>query len=455
MQAVVTPENRSKGQKLGDPLFTPQELTEKAGSLSEYQKQLLALRVAMARNLLDISLSHEVGEIVRGGNPDQTQAKVFRHMMFFMRESEKASRKAAILAAFDAATSSGQGFFEAMGAVDEVVESTLYNYSKDAKGVLLQGSTARILLTFQTFRVMTAFKLGLLFKQSLGKAEPAVKTAARKELIGIFGMSGLLAGVFGMPFASVLFKVLDLALGDDDEPFDAEQEFRKWLEENFGKAGDVAAEGLPSLLGAALSRRIGLGDVFGSGQDMPAQLHGEGAAAWWATQLMGPAYSMVSGWARGYDQMVNEGEIMKGLEAASPKPLKDALKAYGLASDGVKTGLGKRLLDAEEIGADEILMQALGFSPLEVSKARGKQASLSRMGTELSRRRGQLVQDFVKAYFEDGDTSAQMESLLEFNAKMPEFAIGSGDLREGLRAYQKGDLGVDTKRETLLKQRYE
>lgn len=455
-QAVVTPDTRTGDQRLGDPLFTQDELRSRIEGLTPYQQQLLALRVGMARNLLDISLSHEVGEIVRGGDPDQTQSKVFQGLMSFMRVSETASRKAAILGTFEAATANGQDFFSAIESVEEVVESTLYNYSKDAKGVLLQGSTARVLLTFQTFRIMTAYKLGLLFKQSFSGQSPEVKSAARKELVGIFGMSAALSGVMGMPFSAVMFKILDAVLGDEDEPYNSEAEFRQWLEENFGETGAaVAAEGPASLLGAALSRRIGLGDVFGSSSEMPAHLHGDGAAAWWATQLLGPSYSMVAGWAKGYDQMVNEGEVLKGLELASPKPLKDMLKAYSLATDGLKTGMGKRLMTADQIGADEVLMMALGFQPLEVSRIRDKQFDISRLGTMVSRRRGQLVQDFVKAFNEDGDTEDQREAIRKFNSKMPEFGIGPSDLRSGLRSYAKGERGIETRREMLLRRRAE
>lgn len=454
MQAVVTSENRQEGQTLGEPLYGVAELRDRINKLQPDQQRLLALRVAMARNLLDISLTHEVNEIAQGGDPNQLHNRVFKGMMSFMRVSETASRKAAILATFDAATASGKDFFAAMESVDEVVESTLYNYSKEAKGVLLQGSTARVLLTFQTFRIMTAAKMVTLFKQGFAAESVEVKAAARKELIGIFGMSGLLAGTMGMPMAAILFKLIDAVLGDEDEPLDSEQMFKAWLAENFGQTGaDVIAEGPASLLGTALSRRIGLGDVFGSATDMPAHLHGDGAAAWWATQLLGPSYSMISGWARGYDQMVNEGEIMKGLEAASPKPLKDVLKAYGYATDGLKTGTGKRLMTAEEIDANEVLLMALGFQPLEVSRMRDKQYDMQRLGTMLSRRRGQIVQNFVKAYSEGEDTTDAMAALQEFNRKNPEFAIGGGDLRRGLKTWQMGDLGVESRREMLLQRR--
>jgi hypothetical protein len=445
MTATVTPQNREGGRKLGEPLYTPEQLLAKISDMTPYQQRLLALRVAMGRNLLDISLSHEVDEITRGGDPAKPTSKIFKGMMSFMRVSETASRKTAILGTFEAAKSSGKNFFEAIEAVDEVVESTLYNYSKGAKGVLLQGSTARVLLTFQHFRIMTAFKLALLARDSF-KGNPA----AMKEFVGIMGMSGLLAGTMGMPFISILTKVINSVMGDDDDPYDFESEFEKFLTEAMGEtAAQAVVKGPASILGADISRRIGLGDVVGS-QDMPVRLHGSGAAAWWATQLLGPSYSMVEGWARGYDEMINKGNYMKGLEAASPKPLKDMLKAYGLAADGLKTGQGKRLMTAEDIGANEVLMMAMGFQPAEVSRIRTDRMRLDNLGTRISQRRGRLVQTFVRDYF-DGDSTDAMEAILEYNAKQPTFAIGGADLRSGLTAYMRGDLGVESRRDTLLR----
>lgn len=456
MRAVMTPELRTKlnepNAKLGDPVFSQEVLQARINALKPYQRQLLALRESMARNLLDISMAHEMGKIVKGADPESLQNKVFELMMSFMRESEKASRKSTILATFDAAGDTD--FFDAMDQVQEVVKSTLYDYSKDAKGVLLQGGTARVLLTFQHFRIMTAFKMATLFRKSFRGQSAEVRSMARKELVGIFGMSGLLAGVFGMPFAPVIFKILDAVLGDDDEPFDFEYAFRQWMDETMGKqAAGVVAEGPASILGAALSRRIGLGDVFGSGSEMPAHLHGDGALAWWTTQMLGPAYSMVSGFAKGYDQAFNEGEVLKGLAAAAPKPLTDMIKAYGLATEGLKTGLGKTLLSADEIGSDEVLMMALGFQPYEVSQVRSREYDRSRMSTMISTRRGQLVQDLVKAEMRGEDTSSEREAILRFNKKMPRFGIGASDIRSMYRQAARRDAGVSTRREMLVEER--
>jgi nicotinic acid mononucleotide adenylyltransferase len=133
--------------------------------------------------------------------------------------------------------------------------------------------------------------------------------------------------------------------------------------------------------------------------------------------------------------------------------LKDVLKAYGYVTAGLKTSTGKRLMTADEIDANEVLLMALGFQPLEISRMRDKEFDKQRLGTMLSRRRGQVVQNFVKAYSEGEDTTDAMSALQEFNRKNPEFTIGGGDLRRGLKTWQMGDLGVESRREMLLQRR--
>lgn len=436
---------------LGTAVYTPAELQNLIDKLTPYQQQLLALQEAMDRGLLDISLSHEVNEQVERKDMNPITGRVFDLGMTFMRESEKASRKAAILAAFEVGGGQ-QDFFAGMETVAEVVDNTLFNYSKSAKGVALQGDLVRVLTTFQTFRINAIGKLFVLFRQTIKGETAEVQQAAKRELIGIFGMSGILAGTLGMPFAPLIFQLFDAIVGDDDdEP--AEEQFRKWLAENFGQAtSDVVAEGLPSLLGASLSRRIGLGDVVGSSAEMPARLVGDGALNWYATQLAGPSYSMVAGYAKGYNEIFNEGEVIKGLISSTPKPIGDALKAYGYATDGVKTGMGKRLLKADQVDANEVLLQAFGFAPLEISRMKAAQYDLNTRSTRLSMQWGQIKQDLVKAYIDGEPTDDEMTKVREFLAAHPGLVQNAGgEIRSSLREHLKKDAGLDSRREMLLK----
>ena len=456
----VSHKDRTAGKAVGTDWFSQSEKLAMVGRLTDYQKQLLALREAEARNLLDISAVHEAIDVSQG-NQQGMFGKAMRLAMLPMQHGELASRKAAILASFDLASTGKKDFFEAMDETADVIDKTIYNFSKRDKGWLMQKDLMRIPFTFQTYRIKTALRLGLLFRDSLrafkeGGMEKGLADAATKEFIGIFMTTGALAGSLGVPFAGTAMGIISLLFGsDDDEPKDMKLEYTNFLTETFGQTiGDILAYGLPTLVGTNLSRRIGMGDIYGASSQPPEQLHGAGLAAWWAGNLIGPSYSIAESWVKGYDEIMNKGNYMKGLETASPKPIKDVFKAIRTATDGVKDGAGKKLLDDSQIGPDEILMVALGFAPDEITRAQNAERSLRGISGRISTRRGRLIRQAAEGVI-DGDASDALAEIREFNSKMPRFAIGGRDIKPAVRKILRGELGTTGKRERGVATQFE
>ena len=460
LRSTVTDENRttpqSEGKAIGDRLYSDEQILQQIKSLSPYQKQLLTLRESMARNLLDISAAHEAYELTRGKDPKSLRNRAFNLAMLPMSLSELTSRKATVLSTMELSEKQGKNFFETMSDVADVVNDTLYSYSKEGKGAALQGGMSRVILQFQHYRIMTGIRLALLFRNAIKGETPEVKKAATKEFVGIMGMTGALAGSLGLPLSQSIFAILNTVLGDEDEPEDYQLMFTNWLQENFGKtAGDVAAKGLPTLLGADVSRRIGLADIYGAQNEPPTGLHGRNLAAWWAASQLGPIFSVGQGWAQGYDEMVNKGNFMKGLEAATPKPIRDTLKAYRIATEGLKTGRGKKILDDAEIGPDEIAMIALGFNADEVSRAQASERSLRGLSTQISERRGKLTRDAARAIIEGEGSESALADIRKFNKKMPRFAVTGRDIRPAMRRIVLGEIGTTGLRERSIASKYE
>ncbi|MDY0304441.1 MAG: PLxRFG domain-containing protein, partial [Sphaerochaeta sp.] len=240
LRAVVTDENRAlppaRGKELGDRLYTREQLLSQMRDLTPDQVKLLTLREAMARNLLDISAAHEAYELTRGKDPKSMRSKIFKLAMLPMSLSELTSRKAAILATLNLAQGKGKNFFESMDSIADVVDDTLYSYAKENKGSAMQGGFTRVLLQFQHYRIMTGIRLALLFNNAIRGETPEVKAAARKEFIGVMGMSGAFAGTMGLPMASLLFSCLAM-FDDDDDPQDYKLMYTNWLKEQFGETG--------------------------------------------------------------------------------------------------------------------------------------------------------------------------------------------------------------------------
>ena len=475
IRATVNETNRREGQALGDPLFSPAQIQVKLramakGENGEYRLKLLTLREAMDRNLLDISAAHEAFELTRGGDPDSKMSRLFRTVMLPMQHGELASRKTAVLATLDLALKSGKGLFGkqnqdgtyAPGAIDdihEVVKGTLFSYAKEDMGAATQGGAIRTILQFQKFRVFTGLRIARLFLESVKGIPSAERAAARKEFVGIMGMSTLIGGVKGTIYAAPIMAIANLLFGwdDDDKPYSAELDFTNWMEETFGKtAGDAIAHGPLTLMGANISRRVGLGDIYGSQAEPPPGLHGAALATWWAGSLLGPTFSVAQGWFKGYDQMMNKGNYMRGLEDASPKPIKDALKAFRFATEGVKTGDGRKLLSDDEIGVDELLTTLFGFQSDEVARAQAANAALGKMSTAISERRGRLIRDAAEAILsEDGDIEGAIAAVTKHAQKMPRYAITASEIKGAIAKRIKGEFGVTGKRDIGVVQDYD
>jgi len=443
----VTEKNRVGDRRLGEDFFSPAEMLQKikglgTGEAGDYKRELLALRESLAKGDLDISAVHEAQDIDQG-NQLTAFGRAMHYAMLPMQHGELGSRKATVLASYKLATDAKKDFFSALEDSSEIVGGTLYNYAKSDKGWFMQGDTVRTLTTFQTYRIKTALRMGILLMQSVKGESPEVRRAALKEFLGVTAMSAALAGVHGTIIGGIVFGLANLFGGDDDEPYDAELEFDKWANERLGDLfGGILSYGLPTAFGVNASKRIGMGDLYGVSSEPPENMHGAQLAAWYAGNLIGPSFSVAQSWVKGYDQMVNKGNYMRGLEEALPKPLKDGLKAFRVASDGLKTGAGKKLIADEDINQHSILMLALGFNPDEVAKAQGAERSLNKIGTQLSERIGRLIRDAAKAIVESEDTGGPMAAIAAFNAKLPLFAINGSDLRPAVRKLVLGEVGT-------------
>jgi len=450
----VTEKNRVGDRRLGEDFFSPAEMLQKikglgTGEAGDYKRELLALRESLAKGDLDISAVHEAQDVDQG-NQLTTFGRAMRYAMLPMQHGELGSRKATVLATFklaldavDKDTGKKKDFFSALEDSSEIVGGTLYNYAKSDKGWFMQGDTVRTLTTFQTYRIKTALRMGILLMQSLKGEDAKTRKEAFREFLGVTAMSAALAGVHGTIIGGVVFGLANLFGGDDDEPYDAVLEFNNWANEGLGDLfGGILSYGLPTAFGVNASKRIGMGDLYGVSSEPPENMHGAQLAAWYAGNLIGPSFSVAQSWVKGYDQMVNKGNYMRGLEEALPKPLKDGLKALRVATEGLKTGAGKKLIADEDIDQHSILMLALGFQPDEVAKAQSAERSLNKIGTQLSERRGRLIRDAAKAIVESEDTEGPMSAIATFNAKLPLFAINGSDLRPAVRKLVRGEAGT-------------
>jgi hypothetical protein len=256
---------------------------------------------------------------------------------------------------------------------------------------------------------------------------------------------------------SVLFKLLDLLLSDDDEPFDSKLALENKLKELLGQTGAaLATKGVGAGVGVDISRRVGLGDVFSlQALDAPPGTDGKDYLDYMTLQLLGPFYSVGSGAARGLEDL-EKGDTLRGLEGLLPRGCKDLVKATRIGSEGMRTRAGKRLLEDEAGDPGDILMLALGFSPEEISAASEREMRLNKMSSRIADRRSELVRDLVQA-LESGDVEALTEAraeIVDFNRRMPAFAVRGADVRGAYNKRRRGDQMIDTRRERAVERQF-
>ena len=343
------------------------------------------------------------------------RARVMGVIAFLFHRAERFNREVTALAAYRLARGAHANVLEAERFAAQTVWDAHFDYSNANKARFMQSDAARVLLMFRQF--------------SLNKG---ASPAARRRLTGILGMHAMAAGALGLPLMSLVMGVLNAVFDDEDEPFDAETEFRQMLSEAFGPiAGNAIARGLvEGLADVGLSERVSLDDLWFRAPDR--SLEGRGLVEWWTEQLLGPLGGLAFKAGTAYD-LAQQGHLGRALEAAVPKALRDGLRALRYADEGVQTLRGDPIV--ERLNAWQLLVQGVGFVPGEVAKQYDANRAVKFYEKRLLDRRRRLVSRWWLAR-QAGDREGVAEALAAikaFNAKNRPLAITGATLARSMR----------------------
>jgi len=166
-------------------------------------------------------------------------------MSYAFRSSERMNREVTALAAYMLARNidaNGQPFNSSRGqaSVGRATEDAIrLNYDvngatlPETNSGLYQTDIGRIVLTFRTHALNMIINLAMTFNQAVEKVNAnqpnaaqrkLVRSIARKKLLYVFGSTYMLAGIKGLPLFGAAEVLASLLMGDDDEPYDLEQE---------------------------------------------------------------------------------------------------------------------------------------------------------------------------------------------------------------------------------------
>ncbi len=275
------------------------------------------------------------------------------------------------------------------------------------------------------------------------------------------GMTALFAGAAGLPVGGffVMANLLQGMFGDDDEPWDAEIEFRNWLAATFPEGvSDVLDRGaVNTLTGLDFSSRVSIGDLIWRAPDR--DLDGAGMFQHVVEQMLGPVGGLAARPFTMYDEL-REGRWVRAAEAASPKFLRDLVQSGRFAEEGVLTRKGAEILAPGELSSFELFAKAMGMNPDDLAVRYQQNSAIKLYEQRITDRRRVLVAAAAMAIMAK-DTQGQAaarEKIAAFNRVHPEIKISVETLKRSVRAREmmreraKGGIAINPKLDYLREQ---
>ena len=257
------------------------------------------------------------------------------------------------------------------------------NYPSWARGGNPAAQIARMFYVFRTFShnyLLTmkdlGFKIGP-YKVGKGQNSDFLFMAFSPAIIGGAG-----ASVF-TPFIS---KILGRLIGSDD----AEEDFYRWLEQNYGNsASQWARYGVSGIGGHGVSLKgslaIGIGDI-------PTSL----------ADLAGAPGSVISDVWTGGENII-QGNVTKGLEKMLPLFASNVLKGVREATEGVTTRTNAPVFYGREQlkgTVTDAIYRSLSFNPARLAGIREKQWKERIRGYRLTEKRTDIYAKIKRFYLQ-------------------------------------------------------
>lgn len=341
----------------------------------------------------------------------------------------------------------------AIEAATEMVYEALFNYSQYNKPRIMKaGAIPRLATQFMSYPLqMTSYLVrnfyGMLpYLNKEGKRDAAIK------FFGTMGMTGMFAGVVGLPGYSMILgmaegirELLRPDMEDDEanEDYDEDDEgnplgkrnldlwFREWFIPNyFGPGSDLAkALGLTDEQALALQRGVKMGPIsamtdlnIGASvsldglwfrDDAPAEDSKAAFTQFIFNFVTGPFGSMGQQIASAFDDF-NNGQFNRGVEKLLPAFFRGGAKAIRVATEGEQTRQGAEIRNAEWYTTGKLLGLSLGFQSTEVAEIQKKNFLAKRMVMDIQKERQKVLADLdlaVQRY--ENDSTDKNEDRLQ------------------------------------------
>lgn len=400
-----------------------------------------AIRELETMGLINLTQAHDLAGTANTDSTVSRRAFVIDRAMkvvgWTFHVPEVFNRQVSALAAYRLARGNGRDHAGAVEAARGALIRTHFDYSASNRARFMQGNFTRVITMFKQYSQQMTYLLWRNAYQALKGESPEVKREARRMLVGVAAMHFTAAGSLGLPLGvfgiTPLLGLLSMGMGDEDDPWEWEAEYRNMLADVFGKeGGEAIARGpLRMLLNVDFASRVGLGDLWIRGPQKEAE--GRDLVEAWLISLLGPVagYAGQMGTAA---KAFEEGKFSRGVEAMMPKFASAPLRAYRYNDEGVRSWRG------DDLGIDltpaDIVGTALGFQPARLAEMYEGRNAVKGREAKLQDRRSEILNLWVAANMA-GDREGQkeaMEAAQRFSARNPAFAIQADSFRQAYRA---------------------
>ena len=396
----------------------------------EIKRYETLVKVASEQGQLNRSIAYDILDLGDITNP---MAKINAVTGFFFHHGERMNRQISMAAAYDLALnkmkSDGRKIDEAArqeAAIEaiNVTEMTNGGIAAASAPRFAQDGLGKVVFLFKRYASAMYFMLGSLAHRSI-KGSDKDRAMARRQLAGVFGGAGIVAGIQGLPLFGVLAMTHDLFKEDDEEDF--ETSVRQYFGEGmYGGLGNY-------LFGVDVASRMGLSNLV-----FRDRLIEKDQSILWTTAEMlgGPVVGTALQVERGFDQIA-DGNVARGVETAMPAAIRNVIKSTRFAEEGAKTQRGDPIV--EDIGPGHIFAQAVGFAPAEYTLQLQKNAQIKKIDRAVNEERTKLLKKYYVALRNgDGLTMSELlDDMVDFNGRHPIVAITPDTIKRSMKQHMR------------------
>jgi hypothetical protein len=448
---------------------------------------------------IDTTQAHDAGALGEQSSDQYTGRwqKIMYYASLPFHAAEKYNRETTFMATFDMAYRKylAKGSYTKEKAYDaavddarDLVQTTMFNYNTVNKPRYFRGNFRNVLLQFKMYpQHMTVLLFRTFQKGWASNTEDELKRAklqvanspidvqekfladkraelkqmgkeARKQFLGMMGMTFLFTGLSGMPLFFIfegIAKAFHAVFGDDEEPFNVDNWFKNWCNRTFGGfMGATISRGLLSEatgLNFADRMSIDLSNMWF--RDVKQSNDEVQYAQNMMTNLMGPSAGALLNYVEAIKRY-KDGYTERAAETMMPAAIKNVMIGTRYLTEGKALTMKGATLD-DEVTAPEAIAQMLGFSPADTSTKQKAAYEFKNTAEAVKDRHTSLLNAFFIA-LDGGDTdmmSTVLEKMQKFSAANPGERIDADSLIDSVQKRYKdramanitGGIGINPK----------